>query len=115
MASVSAQHAALRSAPVCAGRRSGAGVARGTASVIKSCGPRVGRWGKISYRRDNVAIATRAATSAVSDAYEVPRGDTAGAMMSLSDVQVTVGDRDLLVGANLRVVGGGEKMQSCKV
>ena len=37
---------------------------------------------------------------------EVPRGDTAGAMMTLTDVRVTVGDRDLLVGANLRVEPG---------
>ena len=36
----------------------------------------------------------------------MPRGDTAGAMMVLRDVRVTVGDRDLLVDANLRVEPG---------
>ena len=36
----------------------------------------------------------------------MPRGDTAGAVLLLRDVRVTVGDRDLLVDANLRVEPG---------
>ena len=51
------------------------------------------------------AAKSAAAAPVSSDQIEVPRGDTAGAMMTLNDVRVTVGDRDLLVGANLRVVG----------
>ena len=37
---------------------------------------------------------------------EVPRGDTAGAMMTMNDARLTVGDRDLLTNASLRIEPG---------
>ena len=46
-----------------------------------------------------LAVAPRASA----ESPEIPRGDTAGAVMLLKDVRITVGDRDLLVDANLRV------------
>ena len=52
------------------------------------------------------AASADASVDAASETNDVPRGDTAGAMMVLRDVRVTVGDRDLLVGANLRVEPG---------
>ena len=50
-------------------------------------------------RRRILAVAPRASA----ESPEIPRGDTAGAVMLLKDVRITVGDRDLLVDANLRV------------
>ena len=52
------------------------------------------------------AASADASVDTASETKDVPRGDTAGAMMVLRDVRMTVGDRDLLVGANLRVEPG---------
>lgn len=51
-----------------------------------------------------VVVAAAAASEA--DEYDVPRGDTAGAMMLLASVRLTVGDRDLLSDSSLRVEPG---------
>jgi ATPase subunit of ABC transporter with duplicated ATPase domains len=84
---------------------------------VKACAPRVTR------RRDAARVSpaacrapratpVRAASgdaaveTASDETKNVPRGDTAGAMMVLRDVRMTVGDRDLLVRANLRVEPG---------
>lgn len=121
---MSAQRFSLRSsAPTACARRDGGGrVARGNAASSAVSATRVPSPRVVATRREqrrlrrrvdatNAARASSSAAASASDEFEVPRGDTAGAMMTLHDVRVTVGDRDLLAAANLRVVGVGDKRE----
>jgi len=91
-------HAASASVPACAPRH----VRRRDAARVPGSASRASR---AAPARAASADAS-ASVDAASETNDVPRGDTAGAMMVLRDVRVTVGDRDLLVGANLRVEPG---------
>ena len=89
-------HAASATVPACAPRH-----------VRKRDAARVpGSASRASRAEPARAASATASVDAASETNDVPRGDTAGAMMVLRDVRVTVGDRDLLVDANLRVEPG---------
>jgi ATPase subunit of ABC transporter with duplicated ATPase domains len=85
-------------------------------ATVRACAPRRVRRRDAARVSGSASRASRAAPAraasadasvdTASETKDVPRGDTAGAMMVLRDVRLTVGDRDLLVGANLRVEPG---------